>query len=707
MRTFNDYITTNRVDETFQSQTLRDIAEYAKANVSQRFADEITTAASKRKYDKLVFPRGIAWDKIPDDDIIFGVTSDPWFAERPELVNPKWITVWINVKDLATYISCGNKIYQYQLSSSTDYNREKVKGLSSFWTLDGAVLDGVTTASVKKSFLPKGTYTRDCRFLCICINKNTILKYSTADLIKARKESQKGVIYNNNDDFYRETNQKRYQQKLNELSVTNKNLKRYTDIVLNSVNLLKSLQDRAASVDARIKKATQQSVTDFLKMNGITDEDYINLFFGADLNLQMTDGIVDDKRYAQYDLNNIKDNIVWMMNILKDISTIFDAEHADVDTSDKARWLKSNQNDLERLHKRNLEYQTTVSIHLTKIENTLAAQGITESADNLDEGIFGNLGISDDIGAEMIKEFILDKNLKALHEIKDQWAADVSNMGVKTLSNVLSMYVKNSINNTLRQEPRLNSFDFSDKEDLFDRLCKYPFYCYTYIISPETIGEDPVDFKNSFLHIVMTTKSFSSDINVVVTGFKNLRSLDGLIDCPCVNNLFIWDCPKVTSLKGLKTEKLNNLYFFPEAKDGADTLGKTEYRASSIIAPAGVAPKQLFLRYSTKDEYYDKKFKTAIDRSKGKDASVPKLAAKAAPAVNKPTDSELPVLYKVKDLLYADPDHTTVVGSLTANGTVYRWRNGVKTTNHWLNYDYDTQTLFTHPKGTPAYKVEV
>ncbi len=709
MKTFNDYIT-NRIDETFQSQTLRDIAEYAKVNVSRQFADVITNAASKRKYDKLVFPRGIAWDKIPDDDIIFGVTSDPWFASRPELTSNKWITVWINVRDLATYISCGNNVYQYQLSGGADFNREKVKALSSFWTLDGAVLNGVTTATVRKSFLPRGTYTRDQRFLCICINKNTILKYSTADLIKARKESQKGIIYNNNDEFYREVNQKRYQQKLNELTINNKNLKRYTDIVLSSVNILKGLQDRLSAVEARVKKATQQSVTDFLKKNGVTDEDYINLFFGADLNLQSIDAVENDLYYARYNLNGLKDDIVRMMNILKEISSIFDNNGENFDASVKADWLKGSQRDLERMHKRNIEYQTAISGYLTKVENTLTAQGITESADNeLDEDLFGNLGISDDINTSIIKDFILNKNIKALREIKDKMDADASIIGRMTLPKLLSMYIKNAIDRTLRQESRLYNFDFSDKEDLFANLCGYPFCYYNYIVSPETIGEDPVDFKKSFLHIVTTKQRVAADINIVVTGFKNLRSLDGLIDCLYVNNLIIWDCPKVTSLKGLKTEKLNNLYFFPEANDKSDALGKTEYRASSIIAPAGVAPKQTFLRYSTKDEYYDKKFKLAVERSKVKNATAaaPKPAAKAALATNTAAGSDLPVLYKANNLLYADPDHTTVVGSIIANGNVYRWKNGVKTTQHWMNYDYDTQTLFTHPKGTPAYKVEV
>lgn len=703
MRTFNDYIT-NRIDETFQSQTLRDIAEYAKANVSQRFADEIANAASKRKYDKLVFPRGIAWDKIPDDDIIFGVTSDPYFINRPELVSNRWISVWINTENLAVYVSCGNNVYEYQICSSSDYNREKVKRLQAFWDFNGNTLNGVSGATVRKSFLPKGTYTRDRKFLCICVNKDTILKYTTADLIKARKESQKGVIYNNNDDFYRQENQKRYQQKLSELTVNNKNLKRYTDVVLISVNMLKTLQDRAAALDVRIKKANQQSVTDFLKKNGISDEDYINLFFGADLNLQIPGDVDDAMREMKYDLNNLKDNITRMMNILKDITTVFDDKESDANY--KAAWLKTCQSDLERIHKRNLEYQTAVSTYLTQIENKLIAQGITESAD-LDGSIFTNLGIDDDISTEQIKDFVLNKNINALKEIADKIRNDNSIIGNMTLAKLLGMYIKNGIINTLRQESRLNNFDFSDKDDLFDSLCRYPYYYYTYIISPETIGEDPTDFKDSFLHIRASKNVYTPDLNVVVTGFKNLRSLEGLIDCQGVNNLFIWDCPKITSLKGLKTGKLNNLYFFPEAKDG-EALGKTEYRASSIIAPVGVAPKQLFLRYSTKDEYYDKKFKDAIARSKAKDtAPAPKTVAKAAPAVVKSADNSLPVLYKVNNLLYADPDHTTVVGSLTANGTVYRWRNGAKTTQHWMNYDYNTQMLFTYPKGTPAYKVEV
>ena len=350
----------------------------------------------------------------------------------------------------------------------------------------------------------------------------------------------------------------------------------------------------------------------------------------------------------------------------------------------------------------------------------------------VNESIFGNLGLDKSLDAAIWEDFITN-SMEKLKEIsasqyftagKDEKMYKPAPLEDKThfeywvgkFANV--MKIKYDVPDT--------EFFSAHQDDMIKALCDSNRTIF--LVSPETIGSDPVDFSN--LPIKFDAPSMWSNTPcIIIYDFKNLRSLKGFINLKYAH-LCIWNCPKLKSLDGVKIKEPNSLGFFPDAVDGK-TLGEPKYGLLDVCKELHIiyknewnvkrfftAKTEMDAAYANtnkeRNELLKSKMDKAIERSNMKNQfgdddvklEKPKTVHRAAPIV-KSADGETSVLYKDGNMLYSDPEHKNAVGLITKNGiTVYRIRNGVRTTQHWLNYDYNSNQCFTHPKGTLAYVVK-
>ncbi len=349
----------------------------------------------------------------------------------------------------------------------------------------------------------------------------------------------------------------------------------------------------------------------------------------------------------------------------------------------------------------------------------------------LNEGFFGNLGITDDIENMKFRELVV-KSAEIIESIlRSPSYKDSSNMYTTTddrSKTHMAYWVWKVIYNYSwvcsknikpADVPELDVFE-KNKSTLMTTLWNKGVM--SYIISPETLGDDPVDFTKT--DIKLDSGSEYVTPFVCICNFKNLRSLNGLIKLKRVK-LLIWNCPKVKSLDGVKVKGIDNVGFFPDAVEGI-TVGKTKcteldvykwlhcaritsdsYRPARVYSASGSSSR-------TNDEDRINKALARANDPKQFDEPArvkePKTVSKAAPVVSNPMKDiagDLPVFYRQGDMLYKDPGYTDIVAKIARNNiSIYKFRpNGKISPNIWLKYNENDKIAYTI-KGTPGYKIE-
>ena len=290
MKALDKYIIESLIiNEAFKSQVLRDIATYVKGHAKQYKADSnsLGKVFDGHGNDRLVFPRGIQWDKLTDDDIVFGFSNDDLIRNSKVVRDKDWIVLWIDSARLYTYMSCNGKAYKLNYSTNkTFYRKDYVDVMNNGDTT-------VFTGSAGLFDPSKGFYTKKevnfddelmtqygAPMFVIAIPKKTILKLSTLNLIKSRYDARNGATAFLSDDVIRKKNLLRYETELAKIHAQNKNAKAYVSKLSRMITEYRTMQAEVNEVKQMVEGFRDSRITDILKGAGIDDEDYMEIFMG-------------------------------------------------------------------------------------------------------------------------------------------------------------------------------------------------------------------------------------------------------------------------------------------------------------------------------------------------------------------------------------------------------------------------------------------
>lgn len=267
------YIRESIISEAFKSQVLRDIAAFVKGhekqyNINPEMARSIAELHSN---ETLVFPRGIQWDKLTDDDIVFGFPHDRDFMKKlPELISPQWIVLWINTKTLVTSLSCGKRVYRVDRM-----NTRATRGTRGVLNLEDPEF---SLNSGMKLLELMGSSNQ----FIIAIPKKTVLKLSTLNLVRGRREARRGATALMSDEKFREENLMRYQDKLAQIASDKKTLSPLLKITEKLLDEVRAAEQECADIKNKIREHQDKYIKDMLSGAGVSDEEYMKLFMGVE-----------------------------------------------------------------------------------------------------------------------------------------------------------------------------------------------------------------------------------------------------------------------------------------------------------------------------------------------------------------------------------------------------------------------------------------
>lgn len=226
MKELRDIVESIIIDESFQSSILRELV------------NEVINKGSYKNYQ--ILPRGVAWDKITDKDIVYGESNDSNFAKK-FIKSENYFIIWFpltssivaqnsrghyTIEPGRLYITLGNEFVNYDAQKSVWRSLDTARtDLISFASLQrreypdkyptetdkqyrhrvgiGRVSQdqimqnrNLLKPSVREYIGPlSGHLTvkkliEDTICSCIAISKETVAKYSTALLIQQRYESK-------------------------------------------------------------------------------------------------------------------------------------------------------------------------------------------------------------------------------------------------------------------------------------------------------------------------------------------------------------------------------------------------------------------------------------------------------------------------------------------------------------------------------------
>ena len=356
----------------------------------------------------------------------------------------------------------------------------------------------------------------------------------------------------------------------------------------------------------------------------------------------------------------------------------------------------------------------------------------------INESIFGNLGLDKSLDAAIWQDFVMKSTEKLAEITSSTYYKIADNETTYSLTSLdqkehLEYWVGKIIyRGDIQAAAKVPDVDFfsTHQDNIIEDLYKASKID-VFIVSPETIGSDPVDFSKLPIKFETPPSVWTVTPTIVICNFKNLRSLKGFINLKDVR-LCIWNCPKLTSLAGVKVKEISTLVFFPDAVDGK-TLGSPKYgimdagKDLHIIFKNTLYHKQ-FVSAQTilsntkaaeqeKKELFKSKMDKAIERSNMKnqfDDNVklgnPKTISKAAPIISNPSKTvadDLPVLYRKDNILYSKPDFIKKVAKISRNNiSIYKiMSSGNVSANIWLKYNENDGIAYTL-KGTAGYKIE-
>lgn len=224
------------------SETLNDvfILEVFQSTILRELVTDLKASGKWKIRDNEILPHGIAWDKIPDDDIFEGETGDQKFYDT-FVKSKKYLVIWFNhlnrrtrvnsksrsssgwyVRPGSTYITIGNQFVEYDFSKKTWNTRFEAKNnwlvparerrdsddeyrikvdqymanqdASRFADI-GAEDKRYKPSSSKELGPAQGHCTVDelfniCICSCIAISLEDVAKYSTVELMKQRYEQK-------------------------------------------------------------------------------------------------------------------------------------------------------------------------------------------------------------------------------------------------------------------------------------------------------------------------------------------------------------------------------------------------------------------------------------------------------------------------------------------------------------------------------------
>ena len=201
--------------EAFKSSTLRDVYNSLRGDYK----------STNTKAGNHMLPHGIAWDQIEDSEIFYGESGDPAFIKK-FVKNPDYFIIWypLSTKEYKynksnrntwsiepgnIYITCGNEFFMYDARNTTWSARLEATYSwgddtpssrldKNVFTTDNK--DMLVKPSIKdwKGFhqghLTVKVLSEDVYCSAIAIHKDTLVKYSTLELMKNRAESKRDAV---------------------------------------------------------------------------------------------------------------------------------------------------------------------------------------------------------------------------------------------------------------------------------------------------------------------------------------------------------------------------------------------------------------------------------------------------------------------------------------------------------------------------------
>jgi len=278
--TFSEFLNENyiQLNEAFQSNTL---------------ALFVTQFSEKNYYTKL--PDGILWNEIPDDEVIAGTSLDPVF--KKQVKNNDYVVFWFNdEKQLLRYKSPTYSRWGGFKQDKSQYLPGKrmfiTKG-DKFLTNARNFTDAVP-ATVKYDKPAGGdlgsvkTVYDELKLSAIAIKYSILLKYSSVEIMKVRKEQKKNALA---------------LQPLQNILL--QNMKRYREYATN----------------AKTEKGTRElTIKTEAKLKTITDEINKTSANGLGLFDTMIDPSKKDDKFGSFTINT--DNIKKLEKLANDYNKI-------------------------------------------------------------------------------------------------------------------------------------------------------------------------------------------------------------------------------------------------------------------------------------------------------------------------------------------------------------------------------------------------
>ena len=201
--------------EAFKSSVLRDIYNSLRGDYK----------STNTKAGNHMLPHGIAWDQIEDSEIFYGESGDPAFIKK-FVKNPDYFIIWypLSTKEYKysktrhnsysiepgnIYITCGNEFFMYDARNTTWSARLEA---TYSWGNDtpSSRLDKNVFTTDNKDMLVKPSIkdwqgfhqghltvkvlSEEVYCSAIAIHKDTLVKYSTLELMKNRAESKRDAV---------------------------------------------------------------------------------------------------------------------------------------------------------------------------------------------------------------------------------------------------------------------------------------------------------------------------------------------------------------------------------------------------------------------------------------------------------------------------------------------------------------------------------
>ncbi len=395
MITLNKYLTESlTINEAFKAQILRDMAEYIKGHENQYKkgwdgATKLVVALTGHGKDTLIFPRGIQWDKVTDDDIVFGfadeyrelsgVGNDADAKKRCVISDSKWITLWIHPGTLATFLSCGQHVYSIGTYDSPTLRNERprISATRDELLVNNDIFDPGREPS--RMFFPQSTVTvnkllnKNIRYFCISIPKKTILKLSTINLVKDRFRARQGATALMSDDEIRNNNINRYKIELSKMRANNPSIKPYMVKASKIVDEYKEMQSEVEEMRNSVLAIRDKNLADALKGIGLDDEAYMSLFMGVGEKMETlrnSDNLANGAyENAEYHLRNAGKHVNDVMKGIKDLINLF--QDKDTDTESRARELRFWDSEFESFDKKIKEIHAKITGEITKVKSAI------------------------------------------------------------------------------------------------------------------------------------------------------------------------------------------------------------------------------------------------------------------------------------------------------------------------------------------------